>query len=113
MRRILYTTLGSLVISACAHTHQGMVAMKISPEEAHIGLGSKDVKVGDEVSLFQTKCERPSKPWQGPSHTEGQPSCAMVASGHGKVVRVLDQNYSIIQVPSGIPLEEGMTVLKD
>ena len=77
---------------------RGSVAMKISPNEAHVCLGKGEVKAGDKVTISKNECV----PKQ---------SCRLVKVGEGEVVEVLNDHYSVVKA-EGVPLEEGYVVEK-
>jgi hypothetical protein len=100
----------SLSLVSCAHTHRGVVAMKISDEEAHVVLGSHEVKPGDQISLYQNKCRRPLGGVHQGVHND--PVCEKVKIGGGEVLQVINENYSVIRVSPGVKFEEGTVVEK-
>lgn len=124
--RRLYSILVLLLsLTSCSHTMRGTVAMKVNDEQAHIGLGSTEVKEGDHVRLFKNECTRETGPWAGrwagqthgtglsndSSYARG-PACRKVDMGSATVTRVLNEQYSIVQVDPGVRFEEGMIVEK-
>ena len=105
----LLLALGILLVQGCAHATRATVVMKVSDDEAHIGLGSKEVGVGDHVSLFENRCERPSLYEQG---VRTNPVCTKIKIGEATVARVLNDQYSVVKVEPGIKFEEGTVVEK-
>ena len=81
--------------------------MKAQDNEAHVCLGNKEVKVGDRVLLYQNICVRAGR-------TVGRASpCQKVKIGGGKVIRTLNEHYSVVRVDTGVPFEEGSLVEKE
>ena len=94
-----------LALTGCAHSQmRGNVAMKISEDEAHICLGSEQVKVGDKIELYRNQCNH--------SKLAEVNSCKMVELGEGEITKVLNEHYSVMKVNSGVKFEEGTLVQK-
>ncbi len=91
----------TFALSGCAHTMmRGSVAMKVSPQEAHVCLGDKEVRAGDRVGLFKNVCRGKGA------------MCEKVRLGEGEVTKTLNDHYSVIKVQPGVAFEEGTIVEK-
>lgn len=104
----LFMGLLSLALSGCATgVKRGIVAMKISDTEAHVGIGASEVKVGDHVELYSNVCTG-----GGGKRSDGaEPrKCTKEARGHGKVKEILSRDYSVVEFPSGTTFSEGDTI---
>jgi hypothetical protein len=99
-----------LMMSAtgCASAvHRGVVAMKLDDRKAHVGIGGKEVAVGDHVELYRNQCESGGSARQG-----GTRSCTKTSTGHGVVSKVLSSDYSEVSFDPGVEFHEGDTVEK-
>lgn len=101
--------LGLVLISGCASgVKRGVVAMKISDTEAHVGMGESDLSVGDHVELYRNACTGGLGGRDGGSNR----SCRKEPMGHGEVSRILNPDYSVVQFPAGTKFSEGDMVEK-
>lgn len=98
------------LLSACAHTQRATVAMKVNESEAHVGLGSGEVKPGDRIALFKNKCERPLGGIHQGVHND--PVCRKVEIGEGQITEVLNSQFSIARINPGVDFDEGTVVEK-
>lgn len=91
---------GALILSSCAtQLHRGVVAMKIDESTAHVGLNATEVKVGDHVQLYGSKCTQGNK---------GTPTkCTKFSKGHGVVTEALSADYVAVKFDSGVAFQEG------
>lgn len=89
------------LLSACATSlHRGVVAMKVDDRTAHVGLNSTEVKVGDHVELYGSKCTK--------GGGRGSPTtCTKVSKGHGVVTEVMGGDYSAVKFEEGVSFQEG------
>ena len=95
-------------LAGCAHsTMRGSVAMKGDDNEAHVCLGENEVKAGDRVALFKNQCAR------GGGKVGALDACHKVKIGEGKVIRTLNEHYSIVKVDPGVDFQEGTIVEKE
>jgi hypothetical protein len=112
LRSVLLVAVAVAVLSSCAR-HQmmrGSVAMKVSPQEAHVCLGKNEVKVGDRVVAFRNEC----KPKPGLEASErGGVICGLQRLGGGTVVSLLNDHYSTVKFDKGVKFEEGTVVEKE
>lgn len=108
--KAVYFLFSSLVILAgCATTvHRGVVAMKVGEEEAHVGIGSDELAVGDHVELYHNECQ--SSPVGERARSVSK--CKKVSYGHGEVTEIINNDYSVVKFPSGTKFTEGDTVEK-
>ncbi|MFO0890933.1 MAG: hypothetical protein U0790_17540 [Isosphaeraceae bacterium] len=114
-RRTVFAIAALVAAAGCTPAaHRGSVAMKINEQEAHVCMGTGEVKAGDRVALFKNECSRP--PLQAKSNPGvGRPveaGCRQVKLGEGRVVRTLNEHYSVVEVDPGVTFEEGATVEK-
>ncbi len=104
MRNLVFTFASISLLAGCATTmHRGIVAMKINENEAHVGIGSNEVAVGDHVELYRNECESTG---EKPSRR----ACKKVLYGHGEVKEILNADYSVVKFPEGIKFSEGDTI---
>ena len=90
------------VSTACSEvTRAGVVVMRIDDHEAHVGLGSKDVTRGDQLTLFRHVCTGSKIK-----------TCHKQALGSGTVTEVLNESYSIARFSTVNALREGDIVEK-
>ena len=85
--------------------------MKINDSEAHVGLGSDEVKQGDSIALFKNKCGRPP----GGLSQEGvynDPVCQKIPLGDGEITRVLNRQFSVARIAPGVEFDESTIVEK-
>jgi hypothetical protein len=87
-------------------THRGVVAMKVSDTEAHIGAGKNELVVGDHVELYKNVCRG------GGSHGESDYNCAKKLMGHGEVTRTINEDYSVVRFDTGVSFAEGDMIEK-
>ncbi len=96
-----------LSLSACAATHRGSVAMKVSDTEAHVCLGPDEVKVGDTVAAYRNDCNRVS---QSKTQARVPQTCEKKFLGNGMITQLLNEHYSLAQFPASIGFKEGDVV---
>lgn len=105
-----YLSVASCVVilglfSSCASkVKRGVVAMKISDTQAHVGIGGDELRVGDHVELYRNICKAAGRT-QGIDSGPG--ACIKEARGHGEVLQTLSPDYSLVQFPSGTLFAEG------
>jgi hypothetical protein len=94
---IIVAILSSVAIVGCAVSPsviKGVVVMR-TPTEVHVNLGSADgVQVGDTLTVFR------SEPW---ATTQRNVRVGMV-----RVVKILDKNYSAVEVLRGTLYERDI-----
>lgn len=96
----------ALVSCASGGVKRGSVAMKISDNTAHVGMGGSDVKVGDHLVLYRNECTG------GAGKDIADRSCRKVETGHGEVSQILSNDYSAVTFPAGTKFTEGDTLEK-
>ena len=99
-----------LLVGGCAsQVHRGVVAMKISDTEAHVGVGPGEVSPGDHVELYHNICTG-----GGGAAKEGgsERKCRKESLGHGEVTQTLNPDYSVVKFPAGTKFSEGDTIEK-
>jgi hypothetical protein len=104
VKKLLISAVIIFASSCASMTHRGVVAMKVDEQNAHVGMGGGELKVGDHVELFKNVCS-----------VRGRHSgrvCEKVASGHGEVLEILNEDYSVIRFPAETHFAEGDTVEK-
>ena len=78
---------------------KGTVIMR-TPTEAHINLGSEDgIQVGDTLTVWRDESQRGSR-------------TRNVRIGEVRVVKVIDKNYSAVEVLKGNPYERDIVEKK-
>lgn len=100
-----------LAVACSSHsTMRGSVAMKVSEREAHVCLGKGEVKEGDEVTAYYNDCQDiVAGGRDGGSY--GVP-CVKKKLGYGKVVKTLNEHYSVVEFEEGLRIQEGTFVEK-
>ena len=81
--------------------------MKMNENKAHVGIGSKEVSVGDHVELYRSQCKN-----DAPGNKSGSVGCVKKGLGHGIVTSVLSTDYSEVAFDKGVEFREGDTVEK-
>ncbi len=97
-------------LTGCASVvKRGVIAMKISNTEAHVGIGQEEVSVGDHVELYRNECTG-----KGTGRDGGEPTvfCQKISTGHGSVTKIYNQDYSVVKFPSGTKFSEGDMIEK-
>lgn len=108
IRVILLTA--AMALSDCAHSQKGTVTMKVSDEEAHVGLGANDVHPGDRIEIYGP-CLSPKQRWANPDSVE-LGGCNRAKLGEATIARVLNKDYSIVKVDPGVHFDEGALIRK-
>lgn len=105
MRNIFFYGLLVLLTGCASHqkVHRGVVAMKISDTEAHVGLNENEVKLNDSVQLYMNRCN---------NLVAGERNCVQVYKGQGVVTRIVNQNYVAVKFDEGVTFNEGDLVQK-
>lgn len=111
MRRQAFVLGATLVLAACGGhaAMRGSVVMKVNDTQAHVCMGDKEVAMGDRVDLVRHECAT-----SGGSARSGVSSdrCKRVVVGQGQVTQVLNEHYSIVDFPAGVPFKEGDSIEK-
>lgn len=95
--------------SACATmTHRGVIAMKVSEHEAHVGIGKNELSVGDHVELYRNVCKSAS----GRRGEVATGSCEKKIVGHGVVTGIINDDYSSVKFDDGVSFIEGDMIEK-
>lgn len=98
-----------LAFTGCATTiKRGHIVMKTSNDEAHVAMGSGEVRVGDHVELYHNQCTASGNGIKG----AGTKECHKVIGGHGEVTTVINDDYSTVKFPPGTQFAEGDTIEK-
>lgn len=106
IKKSLYIFCSAALLScASGPLRKGHVVMKISPTEAHVAMGSNEVKVGDHIELYHNECSEVGE------HTSKR-ECKKIDAGHGVVTAVLNADYSIVKFADGTKFSEGDTIEK-
>lgn len=78
---------------------QGDVTMKINSTHGLVNVGEAKVSPGDRVTFFKKQC------------VGGKlPVCKIEKVGGGRIVRVLNENYSEVETDTGVPFHEGYII---
>lgn len=106
--KIIFAVCSVLLLVSCASggVKRGSVAMKISDNQAHVGMGGKEVKVGDHLVLYRNECTG------GAGKDSADRECRKVEAGHGEVSKILSNDYSAVTFPDGTKFTEGDTLEK-
>lgn len=109
MKKSFLLSISLILFVGCASSIQrGVVAMKISDQEAHVGIGADELAVGDHVELYHNECQSYPLGEKGRSAR----SCKKVPYGHGEVIELLNKDYSVVKFPAGTKFSEGDTIEK-
>ncbi|MBY0517513.1 MAG: hypothetical protein K2P81_11420 [Bacteriovoracaceae bacterium] len=109
---LIAIVLASLVTGCATHsTMRGGVAMKVSDSEAHVCLGNGEVKEGDKVTAFYNDCQNITAGGGRNSGAYGAP-CVKTKLGEGKITKVLNDHYSVVEFDEGVKFTEGTFVEK-
>ena len=96
----------TMALTGCASTagvRRGVIVMKTSSNEAHASLGSDEVEVGDHVDLYKNNCPPPFAPRGG----QGPRKCTKEGKGHGEIIEVINENYSVVRFSDEVQFKEG------
>jgi hypothetical protein len=97
-----------LAASACSTmTHRGVVAMKISSDQAHVGAGKNDLSVGDHVELYKNICRATNN-----KNADFDSACVKKLLGHGTVTSLINDDYSVVKFDQGVEFSEGDMIEK-
>lgn len=112
-----------LVVSSCAHTFmRGTVAKKVDSRTAIICLGENDIEINDTVKFQESVCSNSRGSDDSTMHeltqiggyTEhtgyGTAECELVTLGYGKVVRLMNNHYSLVKTDSVFKFEESTQI---
>ena len=103
--------LASLVTGCATHsTMRGGVELKVSDSEAHVCLGTGEVKEGDKVIAFYNDCQ--NKTGGGLNSGAYGTPCVKTKLGEGKITKVLNDHYSVVEFDEGVKFTEGTFVEK-
>lgn len=112
MKLQYFISLASIVLlgAGCASqmVHRGVIAMKMSDTEAHVGMGSNEIKAGDHIKLYRNVCTGGS----GRRESGTERTCRKESLGHGKISKILTPDYSVVEFPAGTKFSEGDTIEK-
>ena len=113
MKKIISVIVLAAFVTGCAThaTMRGGVAMKVSDSEAHVCLGNGEVKEGDKVTAFYNDCQNRSGGSGRNSGAYGAP-CVKTKLGEGKITKILNEHYSVVQFEEGVKFTEGTFVEK-
>ncbi|MBS1985395.1 MAG: hypothetical protein JST16_14615 [Bdellovibrionales bacterium] len=112
MKAQLATITTLLFLGACATTpnvRRATVAMKVSDTDAHVSMGAGEVSVGDHVQLYRNVCSQKHSGSRGNGVIE---VCKKQNIGHGEIIQLINESYSVIRVPAEIEFKEGDLVEK-
>ena len=97
------------VCMGCAHhVVRGGVAMELGPHQVEVCMGSDEIKEGDVVSFFRNDCPKPNRAFM-----EGGVACHKEKVGEGVVSKILNDDYSVVDIKSGKIPEKGTIVQKN
>lgn len=108
-RKILLLSLLAFFSIACStNPHSSMagsVAMKISESKGVACLFGDSPKIGDTLTLFETKCTDGVK-----SKESTGVNCKMVKSGEATIVRMMNDHYAEFETKLSVPFQEGYMI---
>lgn len=109
-KKIIFTLiLSSIFASGCAHFHEvkGTETQSEIPAGTRVSIGSKEVKEGEKVDVFKRVCTTRGGGRRGHSKI-----CRNDKLGEATVLKVLDEDSSIVQPDQGVVFEPGLVVEK-
>lgn len=107
-KNVLTVIITAIAFSSCAHSvMRGTVAMKTSPDEAHVCLGQGEVKAGDRVDVYKNVCTGQGLNSQISTVTA---LCEKKLMGMGTVKEIINGHYSVVKFDSGVQFGEGTLV---
>lgn len=99
-------TFFSIGCSTSQHSNMaGSVAMKINDSKGVACLFGDSPKIGDSLTLFETKCTDGVK-----SKESAGVNCKMVKSGEATIVRMMNDHYAEFETKLGVPFQEGYMI---
>lgn len=102
MNKKIILAIAVTLFSGCAATSpRGVVAMKISDDEAHVCIRKQEVRDGDRVAVFKNVCTKQNV---GKSTTS---NCELKRIGSGTVTSQLNEHYSVVRFDNGVEYSEG------
>jgi hypothetical protein len=103
MRTILFAV-SSLVLGACGGhmaMYRGSVVTRPSDTQVQVCMGKNEVTTGDQVILYHNICS--VDPWA---------ACRRAEPIEGRVTKVFDEHYAMVEVPAGTSLVPGDIAVK-
>jgi len=102
--------LGFGLMSGCAHVHKvdGQKEKSELPAGVQVGIGGKEVKEGDSVTVYKSVCKKVPKVRGGE-----MTSCDNQVAGKAVVLKVLDHDSAIVEPKDGLVIDTSMTVEKE
>jgi hypothetical protein len=103
---------------------RGSVAKKLSSTKALVCLGDNDVEIGDLIKFQRSECSRPipssnigmheiTEVGSTVEHTGyGQSQCELIYLGQGKVVKLVNEHFSIVDIENEFDFGESTQVEK-
>lgn len=98
---VLLLTMINVSTGAQAAT-PAVITVKINHALVEVNLGDRDVSVGDRVAVYKKTCPG----------GRGQ-ICTKERVGAGTVARVLDDQYSEVNLDPGVQVREGYTIERE
>ena len=112
--RFFYVAI-ALLLAACSsmpsHKHsRGTVVTLDSPGEAHVCLGSSEVRTGDRLKVFKSACSRETR--DGGDRPKSRVVCEKNLVGEVEVIENNGEHFSKVKTVGDLTLEEGLIVEK-
>lgn len=97
-----------IIFSGCAASHsRGVVAMRISDNQAHVCLGKQEAKPGDRVNIVRNECTRSA--YGGKSGA--REVCKQANINSGVISENLNEHYAVVQLDQAGAFREGDLVV--
>ncbi len=107
MKTILVSAMSIILFSCAMAPRRGVIAKKMSNNEAHVTLGREEVATGDRVTLFKSVCEM-----IGGRKGEAY-YCYKTKVGTGRISELLGASFSTVILDGSATFDEGTFVEKD
>ncbi|MBX2987783.1 MAG: hypothetical protein KF802_07775 [Bdellovibrionaceae bacterium] len=101
--------LGSLGCVHSAHKVDGPQEKAEIPAGVRVGIGGKEVKEGDTVSVFTTSCHTTT---MGEDRPRRKKECHDKQVGSALVLKILDHDSAIVSPQNGLVMDTSMKVEK-
>lgn len=112
MKKIFLSFFLLVFISGCSRISvaRGSIVMKVTQDSAHISLGDREVEAGDKVALYRNECSVAPFIRRG---LTSPPLCSKRLISKGRIIDVLNKDYSVASFDPGIEIKEGDIVEKE
>ncbi len=100
--------LGTLGCAHSAHKVDGQQEQSEIPAGVRVGIGGTEVREGDIISVYKTKCRNVSRGIRGGTVSK----CQDEAVGTALVLKVLDHDSAVVSPQNGLVMDTSMKVEK-